>query len=256
MSPKNLDDRPQEPKINSQLQSSIVHKPFATGTVNIFNPYRPRGQKANSQLAAPKLYLNAELEKAELAKTESLSVAELEPEPPEIAYCESNWFDRCLNPWSITAIAIIFLANLVSGAVIWRNARGVAPQAEAQSNNLTLGNIDLATEEFIPLNLSTLSRLPAVEADESRVIEPIAPALAPINLAQSHSSPEYYYILTEYRGDDSLARVRQKVERVSLVNLPQGVFIYLGAYKDRDEAELFVTHLEQLNLTAQIYPFE
>ncbi|MEL6786686.1 MAG: hypothetical protein AAFO76_04595, partial [Cyanobacteria bacterium J06607_15] len=92
------------------------------------------------------------------------------------------------------------------------------------------------------------------DTDDATIIEPISPALAPINLSQSTINPEYHYILTEYRGDSSLAQVRQQVKHVSLVNLPQGVFIYLGAYKDRDEAERYIAYLAQENLAAQIYP--
>ena len=250
MSPKNKDDRAQEPKVNSQLKSSIVHKPFATGTVNIFNPHRQKGN-ANSQLAAPKLYLNAELEKSEPS-----SLTDFESEPAEVEYHEGHWLEGWLNSWSITAISIILLANIVSGAVIWRNVR-MAAKIKPVSPTATLGSTNIATEEFMPLNLGTLSRLKTAEdIEEPSVIEPIAPALAPINLAQSNIDPEYYYILLEYRGDASLARARQKIKQVSLVNLPQGVFIYLGAYKDRDEANLFVAHLEQSNLAAQIYPFD
>ena len=249
MSPKNQNDRDREQKINPQLTSSIVHKPFATGTVNIFNPHR-RKEKTNSQLAAPKLYLNAELEKSEAS-----SLTDFGSEPAEIEYHQSHWQESWLNSWSITAIAIIFLANLVSGAVIWRNVR-VTAKIEPISP-LAIGNVNIAAEEFMPLSLSTLSHLKAAEdIEEPTVIEPIAPALAPINLAQSNVDPEYYYILTEYNGDASLARVRQKIKQVSLVNLPQGVFIYLGAYKDRDEANLFVAHLERSNLAAKIYPLD
>ena len=251
MSSKNKDDRAQKPKINSQLKSSIVHKPFATGTVNIFNPHRQKGNNANSQLAAPKLYLDAELE-----KSEALSLTDFASEPAEGEYHKGHWLEGWLNFWSITAISIVFIANLISGAVIWRNIHAVTKTEQAKLTT-TLGSANIATEEFMPLNLSTLSRLKTAEdIEELSVIEPIAPALAPINLTESNIDPEYYYILTEYRGDASLARVGQKLKQVSLVNLPQGVFIYLGAYKDRDEANLFVAHLEQSNLAAQIYPFD
>ena len=251
MSPKNKDDCTQEPKVNSQLKSSIVHKPFATGTVNIFNPHRQKGNNANSQLAAPKLYLNAELE-----KSEPLSLTDFESEPAEVEYHEGHWLEGWLNSWSITAISIVVIANLISGAAIWRNIQAAA-KTELAKPSATLSSANIATEEFMPLNLGTLSRFKTAEdIEEPSVIEPIAPALAPINLAQSNTDREYYYILIEYRGDASLARVRQKIKQVSLVNLPQGVFIYLGAYKDRDEANLFVAHLEQSNLAAQIYPFD
>jgi len=255
MSPKNKDDR-QESNTNAQLKSSIVHKPFATGTINIFNPHRTKGNKSNkaeSQLAtAPKLYLNAQLEKSEEASTLSI----IDSEPEEIEYHDSHWFDRFLNPWSISAIAMVFLANLISGAVIWRNYRWAANTKPVETV-ATLGSADIASEEFMPLNLSTLSRLQtAKDESEPTLIEPIAPALAPINLAQSTINPEYHYILTEYLGDPSLALARQQVGAVSLVNLPQGIFIYLGAYKDRDLADRFVKHLEQESFAAQIYPFD
>ena len=253
MSPKHKDDRT-ESKTNTQLKSSIVHKPFATGTINIFNPHRAKGKesdRAKSQLAVPKLYLDAQLEKSEQSAT--LAVRDLEPE--EIEYRDRHWFDRLLNPWSIGAIVTILLANLISAAVIWRNYRSIASSPPVDKT-LALGSANLATEEFMPLNLSTLSRLQtAKDESEPTLIEPISPALAPINLAQS-IEPEYYYLLAEYRGDESLALVRQQVKQVSLVNLPQGVFIYLGAYKERDLAEQFTEHLAQKNLTAQIYPFD
>ncbi|MEO1692763.1 MAG: hypothetical protein AAFR63_14745 [Cyanobacteria bacterium J06631_6] len=256
MSPKKQDDRSQEPKTNSQLKSSIVHKPFATGTINIFNPHRAKNSGSNGQLTAPKLFLNAEIEKAESEKSEQLtSLTDLDSEPVEIEYHDSSWLERLLNPWSVGAIAIIFLANLISGAVIWRNYR-LASDIITEKNLPTLGSANIATEEFMPLNLSTLSRLKTAESaeEEATIIEPISPALAPINLSQSTINPEYHYILTEYRGDSSLAQVRQQVKHVSLVNLPQGVFIYLGAYKDRDEAERYIAYLAQANLAAQIYP--
>lgn len=265
MSPKNLDDRPQESKSNSQLKSSIVHKPFATGTINIFNPYRTKGKgnKADGQLATPTLYLDAQLEKSDQLAPFSQADSEAdiglnsyEPtyDPTEAKDHQSHWLDWLFSPWSVSAIAVIFLANLISGAVIWRNYRSVANTKSVQPVT-TLGSANIASEEFMPLNLGTLSRLKtAADGSESSVNAPIPPALAPINLAQSTVEPEHYYVLTEYTGDSSLALARQKVKQVSLVNFPQGVFIYLGAYQDREQAEEFVAHLQQENFVAHIYP--
>lgn len=252
MSPKNKVDPSAKPKTNPNLKSSIVHKPFATGTINIFNPHRNKNSKSTSQLTAPKLYLNAELEKSEPLATISTANHEL----TEIAYHESSWLARLLNPWSISAIAIVFLVNLISGSVIWRNhrtAKNIAPVKPV----LNVDSANIATGEFVPLNLSTLSHLKTAEdLEESSLIQPISPALAPIDLAQSTIDPEYYYILTEYTGDDSLARARQKVSQVSLVNFPQGVFIYLGAYKEREQADQFVNYLQTENFAPRIYPFD
>ncbi|MEM7756729.1 MAG: hypothetical protein AAF298_01160, partial [Cyanobacteria bacterium P01_A01_bin.40] len=119
-------------------------------------------------------------------------------------------------------------------------------------------NLDSA--EFVPLNLSTLSILDTSEdtvSGKATILEPISPALAPINntMALSAINSPYYYVLSEYTGDHSLALARQKVKQVSLVNFPQGVFIYLGAFTEREQAEKFVLQLKQENFTAQIYPF-
>ncbi len=261
MSTKNPDNSEKKSKTNSQLKSSIVHKPFATGTINIFNPYRNKSNKSNqshNQLSEPKLFLNAELEQPDELESEFRS----ELEQKEFTYQEPSWVDNLLNPWSISAIAVIFLVNLISGAVIWRNYRLVNnTNTQAEEHLTTLGSANLAAGEFMPLNLSTLSMLDTAEdmiVDKNPVIEPISPALAPINntVALSSINSPYYYILTEYTGDRSLALARQKVNQVSLVNLNQGVFIYLGAFKEQEQAKEFVSQLKQENFTAQIYPFD
>lgn len=253
MSPKNKDSRALESQTNARLRSSIVHKPFATGTINIFNPHRSKGKqdkKADSRLATPKLYLNAKLE------SNDLETSEVAEKFAEIGDREPNSIDRWLNPWSVSAIAIIIFANLVSGAVIWRNYR-LTDKIDLDPEVATLGSANLADEEFMPLNLSTLSRLKTVQdTEQSSIIEPISPALAPIDLGQSTSNPAYHYVLTEYKGDKSLTLAREKATQVSLVNLPQGIFIYLGAYKERDLADAFVAHLKENDLAAQVYPLQ
>ena len=219
---------------NPKLKSTIVHKPFSTGTVNFFHPHR---HKSNSQLSTDEP-LDTELD----LKAKSQSTSE------ETANARS--LDSLINFWSLSAIAIIFLANLISGAVIWRNYRLSAVVEEPEA---ILSSVDLTAAEFIPLNLSTLSMLDTVEDTVTEPkLTPIAPSQAPLdNLADS----EYYYVLTEYAGDRSLALSKQKVKQIALVNLPQGMFIYLGAFTKKEQADRFVVQLSQENLTAKVYPF-
>ena len=233
MSPKNSQNT-SKAKGNPHLKSSIVHKPFATGTVNIFNPHRQKSQ-----------------ERAIASNFDAELTATLESTPAE----SNNWYDVLLNPWSISAIALVLSANLISGAVIWRSYHSTA-KIEAQPE-LALGSADLAADEFVPLNLSTLSIIKTTEdVAEAPAMTPIAPALAPLNSAESAFNPKYYYVLSEYSGDRSLATARQKVSQVSLVNFPEGVFIYLGAFKEREQADEFISQLAAENFTAQIYPFD
>lgn len=253
MSPKNLNHPKAKAKTNANLKNTIVHKPFTTGTIDIFTPHRNKSNKSDEKLSAPKLFLNAQLEETEKSKTELTSEAEFS----EIEYREKNWLDSLFSPWGYVAIALLFLANLVSGTVIWR------VRTASQSNPVdksTVGRVDLASGEFMPLNLSTLSTIETTEdiAEESKSITtPISPALAPLNnLALSSANSEYYYVLTEYTGDRSLSLARQKVGQVSLVNFPQGVFIYLGAFANKEQADEFVSQLKQENFVAYIYPFD
>lgn len=218
---------------NPKLKSTIVPKPFSTGTVNFFHPHR---HKSDRQLSTDTLNTELDLK----AKSQSTSGS------------DRHWLDGLINPWSLSAIAIIFLANLISGAVIWRNYRLSTKIVEEPEP--ILSSVDLTAAEFVPLNLGTLSML---DTKEDTVTEPkltpIAPAQAPLdNLADS----EYYYVLTEYAGDRSLALAKQKVKQIALVNLPQGMFIYLGAFTKKEQADRFIAQLNRENFIARVYPFK
>ena len=257
MSSENSSNPAKKPRTNPNLKSSIVHKPFATGTINIFNPYRNKN-KADNKLDVPKLFLNAELEKTSDKLTTEL---ESDRENSEIEYRERNWLDSLLSPWGITAIAVLFSINLISAGVIWRNTRTADNLKQTESPVSTVGNTNLTAKEFMPLNLSTLGAIEIIEAeveDSTPDLTPISPALAPLNNLASLSifNTEYHYVLTEYTGEDSLALARQKVKQVSLVNFPQGVFVYLGAFKQREDAESFVSQLKQENFSAYVYPLD
>lgn len=230
----------QKSSSNPKLKSSIVHKPFSTGTVNFFHPYRHKPSKKSS---TDETSLDTQLDFE--AKTQST----LE----EAVKSDRYWLNSLINPWSLGAIAIIFLTNLVSGAVIWRNYRSSVDRVE--ESEPVLSSVDLTAAEFVPLNLGTLSMLETVKdsATEEKLI-PIIPAQAPLD--NNLAALEYYYVLTEYAGDRSLALSRQKVKQVALVNLPQGIFIYLGAFTTKQQADLFVAQLSQENFTARVYPFD
>ena len=254
-----MSDRVSKPAANPNVKSSIVHKPFATGTINIFNPYRNKGQNKSTQ---PKLFLDAELEQDSESSPGKLSLESLDSnlEPEEIEYRERNWLDNWLNPWSISAIAVLMAINLISAGFIWRNTRNATILDDLEESSLArVGKDSFAEQEFMPLNLSTLGSIDMAEDEESEAVAdvtPIPPALAPLNNIGSLSSfnTPYHYILTEYTGERSLSRARAKVKQVSLVNFPQGIFVYMGAFKERAAADKFITQLKQENFLAHTYP--
>lgn len=259
MSSKKASDRDQKISANPNAKSSIVHKPFATGTINIFNPHR---SKAGTKPSPPKLFLNAELEQDLEKQKAELALLESEPTSDEIEYQDKSWIDNLLSPWGISAIAILFAINLISAGFIWRNARNKVVSSEEKAPVTKIGNNNFSEQEFIPLNLSTLGTIETLNEAEidtiSDVVTPIPPALAPLDNIAGLSSynTSHHYVLSTYRGEESLSLAQEKVEQVSLVNFPQGIFIYMGAFKNREDAEKFVDQLIQEDFSAHVYPLD
>ena len=235
---------------NSKVSSSIVHKPFSTGKINIFHPPKSR---PNGEMMPSKLVVNATLETSE--GSEQLATLTQ----------SQNWLNLFLNPWGISAVSILLLTNIFSGILIWHNSLKITSQQDLKSTQINVGDYDLAAREFVPLNLNTLSTLSnpnsllTDDAVESEAMQAeIPPALLPFKINDSFTSidNEYHYILTEYTGDRSLELVKQKVNNISLVNLPQGLFIYLGAFTEKSAALKFLEQLEATGINAYIYPLD
>ena len=260
MPSENLSDRPKESSVNSKAKSSLVHKPFATGTINIFNPHRSKKDDKN-KLNPPKLSLNAELERDFDERKAELELSPLDSERDEIEYRERSWIDSLLSPWGISAIAILFSINLISAGFIWRTSRNTIEQNEVEPPVAKIGNNNFSNKEFIPLNLSTLGTIETnkeAETEPETPLAPIAPALAPLDNIASLSLEDtpFHYILTEYTGEQSLSLAQQKVAQVSLVNFPQGVLIYMGAFKNREDANNFAARLKQEDFPITVFPLD
>ncbi|WP_036482511.1 hypothetical protein [Myxosarcina sp. GI1] len=228
---------------NSHNSDKIVHKPFATGEINIFRPFKGKIDRRR-EITTPIT------DGLETATTDTLISSQL------------KWQNRIFNVWSLGAIAIVLLTNAIAiGTIKMRNAQQAA--APVKTQRPTIGHRDLTANEFMPLDLSTLSNLPSAEkpqANEESELVPqslIPPAFVPFNnntfLARSD---RYHYVLTEYAGDRSLEFVREKLTNISLVHLPEGMFVYLGAFVEREPANNFILKLRQEGIEAKIYPFE
>jgi hypothetical protein len=232
--------------------SSLVHLPFPTHEINFFNP-----PKSN-----PNGNLNGKL----------ILDALLEEKQPELEIPNHRkWHDSLLSPWAISSILIVLLANVVSGTIVFfQNHQKITLNASSNPSiheSSSIGGPNLAAAEFIDLNLSTLSTIsnPAVTSTKSsRKLDsvPSNPLLSlngqnkqiPNSLEQIQTN--YYYVFTEYSGDRSLALAKQKVSNVSLINFPQGVFIYLGAFQQKTYAQQFVAQLKKEGIDAYVYPLD
>lgn len=229
---------------NRQNRDKIVFKPFARGEINIFNPFKG---KIDRQRQINNLIPDEGLESE---PTDTLVSPQLE------------WQNRFFNVWSVSAIAILLFTNFIAiGVIKTRNAALNSAPIETQTS--TIGNSDLTAKEFMPLDLGTLSNLSAAEqpqANKESELVPeslIPPAFVPFdNNTFSSQSNNYYYVLTKYAGERSLELAREKVTNISLVRLPEGMFIYLGAFVEEQPANNFILKLQQEEIEAKIYPFE
>ena len=249
-------------------KSTLVHKPFLTGQINIFNP--PKANP-NGRLASAKLFTKDRKTRHNNFLVEQLNKQienHLNLWSQDDAATESSHFP--LKKTTITAIAIIIVANILSAIVILNQKHKTQNSAEvpiAQPTSSLVGNIDLSAKEFIELKAGNLSRIPQSPPTSGNLslktpkTEPLVPlAIPPLNMAQSphlnapQFSGQYHYILSEYTGDRSLALAKEKVPNVSLITLPEGVFIYMGAFEQRGLAQQFLEQLKQEGFYAYIYP--
>ena len=155
----------------------------------------------------------------------------------------------------------MFSINLISAGFIWRTSRNTIEQNEVEPPVAKIGNNNFSNKEFIPLNLSTLGTIETnkeAETEPETPLAPIAPALAPLDNIASLSLEDtpFHYILTEYTGEQSLSLAQQKVAQVSLVNFPQGVLIYMGAFKNREDANNFAARLKQEDFPITVFPLD
>lgn len=226
-------------------QSSLIHQPFPDHEINLFNPPK---RNPNGYLSPARLYLNSISEEPVISESEN-----------------GKRQNNLLNPWIISSVIILLLAHVVSGTVVLlhrQEAEETAKALSAQPEHLLKGP-NLTAKEFIELNLNTLSDIsfPESETQKSKADKSITEAhTGYIPTYAAHpllaNNKDYYYILAEYGGDRSLELAKAQVQQVSLINLTQGMFIYMGAFEQKSEAEKFIASLQTEGIYAYIYPFD
>lgn len=229
---------------------SIVQKPFSIGQINLFHPHK---KNPNGHIASAKL-----LPKDTLNNVVSNSV-ELITEQ-----------DIFFTSEKLIAIALIIISNLTAATVISLHKKAqLIASTETNQRSYISGETNLAQREFVELNLNNLKNIAPVtetqntsEEAQDKIPKNMPLAIPPTNLPQNIELPkikentQYYYILSEYNGDRSLQLAKTKVPNVSLINFSQGVFIYMGAFTQKESARQFVEQLKKIGLEGYIYPFE
>ena len=159
------------------------------------------------------------------------------------------------------------LVNILSAFTILKDKffKPTGKQELQPTPEILVGKTNLAAQEFITPNLNSLSTISTtvkgdsiMESDvKSKVSLPLA--IPPTNLpnkgiiSSSVKNIPYYYILVEYTGEESLQLAQEQVKNVSLVNFPQGIFIYLGAFSEKASAEKFINKIKETGLNGYIY---
>jgi hypothetical protein len=249
---------------------------------NVNLTHRPSSLSEEDYWLAPKEVRSGNSHPTSLTQSESLfdSIFELE-ETREIK--QKHWLQNIFTPLGISSILLILLTNAIGSSLVVLNYRSIGesvltpPSNQEINNSPILNGPNLAQQEFVDLNLLSLSTLPnpnkkskSNSKQQSSVKSQIKSkgAIASSAVANKSNSlsgsretisstalsnPNYYYILTEYSDPSSLQQVKQKLSNASLVNFPQGLFIYVGAFYDRESADRFVEQLGQQGITAYIH---
>ena len=235
-------------------------------SINLFNPPKinPNGRLAASRLFDRVPKDTATHKRGTLARSISRSVDK------DSTVKLSNSTAEYLNFWRIGAISIILLVNILSAFVILKDKffKPTETQELATTPEILAGKTNLAAEEFIIPSLNSLSSISTgvkgdnkMESDvQTQVSLPLA--IPPTNLpnkgiiSSGVANISYYYILVPYTGEESLQLAQEQVKSVSLVNFPQGIFIYLGAFSQRTDAEKFINKIKAQGLDGYIYHAE
>ncbi|MGQ4650543.1 hypothetical protein [Lyngbya aestuarii] len=105
-----------------------------------------------------------------------------------------------------------------------------------------------------------LTPLESPSAAASRQENPTSPTATQQQAATSTSQDsntaggdKYYYVLINYKGDQSLAEARQIVPDAYVRQLPQGTLIQMGALEKEADARSLVNQLQQQGISASIY---
>lgn len=274
--------------MDKSILRKISKRPLHSNRPNSTLAHRPSSLSEEDYWLAPKEARSNNCTSTSLTKAESLldTIAELEAAQIE----RKTWLDNLFSPAGVSSILLILLTNVVASSLLFFNKKSEpnATVTKEQKLGLTRSVIpnspNLAQQEFVELDLMTLSMLVKPTTKSSHAsrsnMRAFSQTKAKIKQNQVRNSPvtsavlpnlnsapvpgyaipstaltntNYYYILTEYNGALSLQKAKQKFGNVSLVNFPQGLFIYMGAFYDSEDANRFVERLAQQGIMAYTY---
>jgi hypothetical protein len=161
------------------------------------------------------------------------------PEKPQISRVkESDFFNLNLNNLSTLKVK-------TNDKPAIKPEEKEAPPLETVIENKPqpTPNQDLATAILSPvLNQVTPQRSP--EADTFN-------ATSSISSAQLNNN--YYYVFSEYKGDQTLATAKQVIKDAYLVQFPTGKRIQFGAFVNQNDAKNLVDRLKLRGISASVY---
>jgi hypothetical protein len=80
-----------------------------------------------------------------------------------------------------------------------------------------------------------------------------SPTPAPSSTVSAASFPDFYYVLMEYKNDESLFKAREVVPDAYVREFPIGVRIQVAAFEDEASAKVMVEQMKEQGLAAQMY---
>lgn len=305
------DAEPVTKKVLPPLEFAASDETTATSSL-VHRPTTPEAEVETPELPAPEVYFQSSEELLRSLKTE----------PQKKAKVVNSLF----TPLGIGSMLVLLVASVLLGSTLLDSedlnrlglGRLISSQHTPENREATDVQVapvnspepeipqypNLANQEFVDLNLDTLSTLPlepqqtepteatqppaatettqpqptpteapaSTGAESNLTAALLPPALRPQAVVPTESSPEtasgdsedleaapaptnqnFYFVMVDYTGANSLANAREIEKEAYLVQLPQGVHIQMGAFPQASLAQAFVKELQEKGLAANVY---
>lgn len=127
----------------------------------------------------------------------------------------------------------------------------VVEEAAAPAETMAADPAPTEAPEFIPQEADPL---PSVASAPMPYVEDPAPVQVPVASAPAADATNYYYVVADYSGDQSLGEAQGVVGDAYVRNFPDaGAQVQFGAFTDPARAEALLRELESRGISAEIY---
>ncbi len=165
------------------------------------------------------------------------------PQKKEIPVDNPNLTESEFLSFNLNNLSTLKVKNKQQSAIKPPEKKAVIPPnpTENKAQPQPTPNQDLATALLAPV-LNQITPQPQTDTYNTKA-----------NSSSTQLNKNYYYVFTEYKGDQTLATARQVIKDAYLVQFPTGKRIQFGAFLNQADAQRLVQSLKSRGISASVY---